>query len=244
MKRIISFEKKLEFPSMVGEITSISLEHTLQFINPSAIEGSFLVSGTYKLTEASCIEDKFEFKIPTEILLNEHLDTETTKIEIDDFYYEIENDENLICYIDVLVEGVEEIDVKEENSKELVKEEQQIVEKPQKQDSRECDGDLSQDSYDIKEDIIEKAQEEIIEELIEEKEMKEENNLNEEQPSLFSSLRDDEDTFATYSVYILRQDETIQTIIDKYKVTKEDLEDYNDLTNVTIGSKIIIPLHE
>ena len=77
MKRIISFEKKLEFPSMVGEITSISLEHTLQFINSSSIEGSFLISGTYKLTEASCIEDKFEFKIPTEILLNEHLDTTT-----------------------------------------------------------------------------------------------------------------------------------------------------------------------
>ena len=72
----------------------------------------------------------------------------------------------------------------------------------------------------------------------------EENNLKEETPSLFSSLRDDEDTFATYSVYILRQDETLQTIIDKYKVTKEDLEDYNDLSTITIGSKIIIPLHE
>ena len=243
MKRIISFEKKLEFPSMVGEITSISLEHTLQFINSSTIEGSFLISGTYKLTEASCIEDKFEFKIPTEILLNEHLDTTTTKIEIDDFYYEIENDENLICYIDVLVEGVEEIEINEESVKELPQ--LQEIEIPQKEESRECDGDSYQEDNNIKEDVIETTQEEIIEELLEENDMKqEENNLKEETPSLFSSLRDDEDTFATYSVYILRQDETLQTILDKYKVTKEDLEDYNDLSTITIGSKIIIPLHE
>ena len=243
MKRIISFEKKLEFPSMVGEITSISLEHTLQFINSSSIEGSFLISGTYKLTEASCIEDKFEFKIPTEILLNEHLDTTTTKIEIDDFYYEIENDENLICYIDVLVEGVEEIEIPEESVKELPQ--LQEIEIPQKEESRECDGDSYQEDNNIKEDVIETTQEEIIEELLEENDMKqEENNLKEETPSLFSSLRDDEDTFATYSVYILRQDETLQTILDKYKVTKEDLEDYNDLSTITIGSKIIIPLHE
>ena len=70
--------------------------------------------------------------------------------------------------------------------------------------------------------------------------------MTEDQPvkSLFSSLRDDDDTFATYSIYILRQDETLQTIIEKYKTTKEELEDYNDLSNVTIGSKIIIPLHD
>ena len=74
MKKIISFEKKLEFPSMVGEITSISLEHTLEFKSPTLIEGAFLISGTYKLTEASCIEDNFNFKVPTEIMLTENID--------------------------------------------------------------------------------------------------------------------------------------------------------------------------
>ena len=79
-------------------------------------------------------------------------------------------------------------------------------------------------------------------EQIEEKEiMKQE---KEEVQSLFSSLKDDEDTFATYSVYILRQEETIQTILEKYKITKEELEDYNDLSNITTGSKIIVPIHE
>ena len=59
--------------------------------------------------------------------------------------------------------------------------------------------------------------------------------------SLFSSLDNSEETFSTYSVYILRQEETIQSLIEKYHVTKEELENYNDLSNLTIGSKIIIP---
>lgn len=264
MKKIISFEKKLEFPSMVGEVTAISLDHTLAFASPSFIEGEFQVSGTYKLTEASCIEDKFDFKIPTEIILNEKLDPTTTKIEIDDFYYEIENDENLICYIDVLVEGVEEIEdepeptptekldaIDKDNSDEKLNEikiPQTEVLDVREEDSRECDGDLYQE---IKEDL--QPQEEQLKEVDEEQTealIEKETTIMTEQiektevGSLFSSLKDDEDTFATYSVYILRQEETLQTIIEKYKVTKEELEDYNDLSNITVGSKIIIPLHE
>lgn len=59
--------------------------------------------------------------------------------------------------------------------------------------------------------------------------------------SLFSSFRDEDETFATYSIYIVRGNETIEEIMDKYKVKREQLEDYNDLTNIQIGSKLIIP---
>lgn len=225
MKKNISFEKKLEFPTMIGEVTSISLDHNLTFINQSNIEGNFLIKGAYKLTEASCIEENFEFNLPVEILLNEKLDINTSKIEIEDFYYEIENEENLICYIDVLVEGVEEI----------IEEQQVIVEPPIEELTRECDGDV------YNEKVNETTEIETLEQIEEKEIMKQE---KEEVQSLFSSLKDDEDTFATYSVYILRQEETIQTILEKYKITKEELEDYNDLSNITTGSKIIVPIHE
>lgn len=260
MKKTISFEKKLEFPSMVGEITAISLDHTLKFINPNFIEGNFQVSGTYKLTEASCIEDKFDFKIPTEIILTEKLDTTTAKIEIDDFYYEIENEESLICYIDVLVEGVEEIElesepipIENEPTEEKLEEKIPDITIPEvlteKEESRECDGDLYQEiTEDLKDEQspVENIKEESEEQITMEKKttIMTEQIEKTEVGSLFSSLKDDEDTFATYSVYILRQEETLQTIIEKYKVTKEELEDYNDLSNITVGSKIIIPLHE
>ena len=219
MKKIISFEKKLEFPSMVGEITSIALEHTLEFKSPTLIEGAFLITGTYKLTEASCIEDNFNFKVPTEIMLTENIDITTGKITVDDFFYEIENDESLVCHIDVLVEGLEEIFIEEQPLQEIERQIEEI---------RECDGDENKEI-----EIPHKEQREDVKEEIEE--------LVLEEQSLFSNLKDDEDTFTTYSIYIIRQDETIQTVLEKYKITKEELEEYNDLSNITEGSKVIIP---
>lgn len=276
MKKIISFEKKLEFPSMIGEITAISLDHDLKFTNESSIEGNFTISGSYKLTEASRIEEKFEFKLPVDIVLNEKLDLATSKVEVDDFYYEIDHDDTLISYIDVKVEGVEQIDIqeeeltREEEKEEIIEPEVATIEpleetkqetavkeepKPTITDAiiteevpvinediikenlspkieRECDGDntYQNDTEEIKE--------------METQEMLEENTKEQEQTmgSLFSSLKESDETFSTYSVYILRQEETVQSLIEKYKTTKEELESYNDLSNLTIGSKIIIPL--
>ena len=59
--------------------------------------------------------------------------------------------------------------------------------------------------------------------------------------SFFEVLNDAEETFTTYSVYIMRKEDTIETIMDKYKITKEQLSNYNDLDNLEIGSKIVIP---
>lgn len=276
MKKIISFEKKLEFPSMIGEITAISLDHDLKFTNESSVEGNFTISGSYKLTEASRIEEKFEFKLPVDIVLNEKLDLTTSKVEVDDFYYEIDHDDTLISYIDVKVEGVEQIDIQEE---ELTREEEkeEIIEpevatiEPLEEEKQETavkeepkptitDAIITEEVPVINEDIIKENlspkierecdgdntyqndTEEIKE--METQEMLEENTKEQEQTmgSLFSSLKESDETFSTYSVYILRQEETVQSLIEKYKTTKEELESYNDLSNLTIGSKIIIPL--
>lgn len=277
MKKIIPFEKKIDFPSMIGEITAISLDHNLKFIDSNNIEGNLIVSGNYKLTEASRIEEEFKYDIPTEITLSEKLDLSTAKVEIEDFYYEIENDDTLICNIEVRVEGVEEIEVEEIEEKEVEKieeptlepieittieekkekeieetveqieetveqiepsreiiedakiEEEKIEERLQEQATRECDGDNT---------YLEETEENEMEEI----QMPSENTSQEQSVgSLFTSLKDSEETFATYSVYILRQEETVNSLIEKYKTTKEDLENYNDLSNLTIGSKIIIP---
>lgn len=260
MKKIITFDKSLEFKSMIGEITSISLEHNLKFIDQSNIDGSFYVTGTYKLTEASQIEDNFSFNIPVEISLPETITLDTSKIEIDDFNYEIENDDTLLCHIDVLIKGVEEI-------KEEVEEIETIG-----NTERECDGDemkklddisiggikeiepeiedieiiteknksLKEENKGMKQEDIKDMKEEkkILKEAIEDiNDIQEETNVG----SLFSSFKEEDETFTTYSVYIMRNNDTIEQIIDKYKIKRDDLENYNDLSNIQIGSKIIIP---
>lgn len=247
MKKIITFDKELEFKTMIGEITSISLEQDLKFIDQSNIEGNFYVTGTYKLTEASQIEEKFSFELPVEISLPETIDLKTSKIQIDDFNYEIQNDDTMVCHINVLIQGVEDIIQTEVIDCETT----ENVE-------RECDGDIkteiNKNDDDIK-DIEPITEEQDIKDTIKDDEkmteeksivvQKETKETTIEQSTtnvgLFSNLKDDDETFSTYSVYIIRGNETLEEIIEKYKVKKEDLENYNDLSNIQKGTKLIIP---
>ena len=51
-----------------------------------------------------------------------------------------------------------------------------------------------------------------------------------------------EEKYITYKVHIVRNTETIDEITTKYNVSKEELEKYNDLNNIVLGTKIIIPI--
>ena len=290
MKKTISFEKKIEFPTMIGEISAISLEQDLKFIDESNVMGNLKISGRYKMTEASRIEEDFNYQLPVEIILTEKLDLATSKVDIEDFYYEIENDDTMICYIDIKVEGVEIIDEIEKEEQELIaleeikkvedynhnetldeQEERCIEEEPKEsledekiapqnitepskiiestsQEKTATSKEESKDTTDTKD--IEEGSRECDDDYnieMESEEMPKETKetqtteINQEVGSLFSSFKDSDETFATYSVYILRQEETIQTVIEKYHTTKEELEKYNDLTNLTVGTKLIIP---
>ena len=98
---------------------------------------------------------------------------------------------------------------------------------------RECDGDKKETKELDKEETTKIENIGVNEELSEEK-IK---NIS----SFFEVLNDAEETFTTYSVYIMRKEDTIETVMDKYKITKEQLSNYNDLDNLEIGSKVVIP---
>ena len=223
MKKKISFEKKIEFPTMIGEVCAISLEPNLKFINESNVEGTLLLSGRYKMTEASRLEEDFSYQIPVEIALTEKIDLNTSKVDITNFTYEVENDDTMVCQIELELEGLEVI---EEEVEKIVEE-------------RECDGDIEVKkeieipvSNSTKEDVV--SNEEV-------KKQEEEEVVSEEGESLFTNLVDDHDTYGTFLVYIVRQNESIHTIMEKYNTTLEELEKYNDLKDFQIGTKLIIP---
>ena len=227
MKKKVNFDKQVEFPTMIGEVCAISLEDDLKFIDESNIEGNLILTGKYKLTEASRLEEDFSYKIPIEISLLEKLDLNTTRIEITDFYYEIENEDNMICHIELLIEGLE-----------IVEEELEIDE------SRECDGEpIEEKEIEIPKIEEEKKEEKIIEEkeVVIESTNIDENKKNENQ-SLFVNLNEENESFGTFIVYMIRNNETINEIIEKYNTTVEELEKYNNLNDFTNGTKLIIPV--
>ena len=268
MRKIVSFEKELDFPSMIGEITSIALDNNLDFIDQNTITGTFTISGSYKMTEASTLEESFKYEIPVDITLVETFDLSSVKVTIDNFNYEVINDDVLKCNIDVLIDGIEEIVLEEELIDNTEKNHDEVISMEElnlkeMESVRECDGDkmedkeLDMEKVDIQEEVefpfkqisevkeLNKEQEDKKEG--DDKEMKNEekeldNNLEGQNiSSLFEAFSSTDETFKTYSVYILRREDTIETVLNKYSITREELSDYNDLENLEIGSKLVIP---
>ena len=85
MKKLVPFRKELEFNTEVAEITSISLEHTLQKIEENFISGDLVLTGEYKIVDVSLNTEKFDFKLPFDINIDNHYDTKNLVIDIDDF---------------------------------------------------------------------------------------------------------------------------------------------------------------
>ena len=65
------------------------------------------------------------------------------------------------------------------------------------------------------------------------------NNTKKIEKELFTP--DDTLEYSIYRVYTMKDDDTLEYIYEKYNVNKEILAMYNDLDNLKVGSKIIIP---
>ena len=94
MNCIIPFESKVEFNSPVKEICSISLEHDIS-INDSELLGDFLITGEYKNLDINVDTIPFEHVIPFSVKLDEDIIIDTLNYEVEDFSYEIVDDNSL-----------------------------------------------------------------------------------------------------------------------------------------------------
>lgn len=208
MQKKVEIKKKIDFSSMIGEISAISLENNLHFVDDSSIEGEFVLLGKYKETTASRIEEDFRYEIPVEISLTEAVDSSTGTIDISDFYYDIADGNSLLCNIEITIEAVEVLT-----------------------EERECDGDPI-DEKEIEIPHIEEVP------IIEEERVEEPINDNKS----FFQIDTNEETYGTFIVYMVQQNETINSIIEKYHTSIEEIEKYNDIKNIMSGSKVIIPI--
>jgi len=231
MKKIISFKKELSFKTKVCEITSISLEHVIRSQDDDLVSGEFLINGEYKMTEGSINKEKYDFKLPFDIALNSNYNTNSIKLDIDNFYYEILNNEILKVTIDLLVEA-EEKEIIPVPIKEIPKEE---LPEERKINLKEIENEFE----NIEDSVIAVENNPVMIENNVKEIMEDNSNININN-NIFNNMNDAE-TYSTYYVYIVKEDDTIDKILDKYKITKEELENYNNIENIKPFDKIIIP---
>ena len=213
MKKVIPFKKDIVFDSNIGEIHSISLEHEITEVKDNVVTGYFVISGDYRITEASVNVDPFEHKLPFDISIDDRFDTSEVGVDIDDFYYEVTNNRVLTVNIELAIDNLKEnpLPVPEIEEEEPMREE----EAPEAEEIRE------------------------VEETIETQEDVETERCVEAETDLFSSSASE--GYKTYKVYLVRETDTLESIIEAYGVTRDDLDMYNDLSNIKLGDKLIIP---
>ena len=210
MKQTIPFKKDITFKTKIGELTAIALDNDLTLKGEDLIVGNFYISGTYKMLETSAIEEEYSYKIPCEIAIASEYDTYNATIDIDDFYYEIINDDILRVNITVVIDNLEKKEVLDEKIEPVLEDDSVRLE-------------------DKKEDFT------ILEELHDKK--RDNKNFFE----VKEEIKKQEDTYLTYRVYMVKENDSLESILEKYAITKEQLSDYNNLEELAPGVKLLIP---
>lgn len=231
-------ERDFLFKDSIFEITSISVEHD-EDINGSNLEGDFIISGDYRLHEISINKEDFSFKLPFTHEIRSNVNLDTVNLEITDFTYELNNNDELHVHIEYIVSG-----------------EQSLIEFADEKDLNEFLNKTDAEVVDLTEDeprFKEVSKEEILNIPAEDfkKEEKEEpkEEIKEDKPSeistnnIIGSINADE-TYVKYHVHTVMQNDTLEGILDKYKITLTDLKKYNTFEALEVNMKLVIPENE
>ena len=246
MKENKHIEKELLFKNNIKDIVSISLDILYNVVD-NYVEGNYIIDGEYKIHELSINKEQFNFKIPFKYELDTNVNKDTVKLEIDDFTYDYKKDE-LIVNIDSTLYG-DKNDVLEFDSKELL-------------DNYLCDNEveiIDDRIEDIKNDINKESDFNNEDNLIRTEEEEKKNDIldidkeiKEEMVDDRNDLKMDEivnninntDSFVTYKVVKMKEDETLESVVLKYHTSLDELKEYNDLNNLSTNDRIIIPYYE
>ena len=222
MKKIVPFIKTINFDQNVDEVTSISLDRKVNDINNKEITGEFDLYLEYKESDISVTPLKYNDTIPFSIDIDDRYLVDNVKVDIDDFYYELDNN-SIILHIDLEVDGLEY-------------DNRDIEELIDKVETNEDVDDSESDNTDVvQNDSIDRNNLEN-DDLFLEKEEK-----VEVKTPIYQSFDPEKEDYVTYNVHIVREDDNIDSICLKYGVTKEDLSYYNDINTIKLGDKLIVP---
>lgn len=254
----IPFTKDIVFEKKLYEITSISLEHEIK-VEDGTLNGNFIITGDFKSHEVSVNKEAFSYVLPFVIDLTEDIDTDTIEFMIDDFTYEVVENNSLRVNIDfnviankkeVVEEAPEEIF---RDAKELFQEEKEEVidEENHEENIEEVDDVKQEEALETRKEE-KKIEEEKIEEMdtrvpvaiptveINETAVKEEKETVSEE-TIINSINGADDEYTTYHIHMVSDGESVETICTMYNSNVNILSEYNDLNDLVSGDKLIIP---
>lgn len=228
MNCIIPFTKDIKFKTNISEIVSISLEHEYT-INDRELLGNFLITGEYKTHEVSVNKESFEYVLPFSVTLTTNVDEQTLDFNIEDFTYEVIDNNMLKVDIEYSVKADE---------KEVEEPRGLVFEKEEDNGEEQVEEFLEKLDEEVEQKEERDEEKEVIE--VKDVEVKKEKVVKEEE-SIIESINEENDEFVTYHIHILKENETVEMICGLYNITSSLLEEYNDLTNLEVDCKIIIP---
>lgn len=228
MNQKIEFKKDCMLKTYVSSITDISLTHDYKILDDT-IEGYFDVTGSYKVTMSSVETEEFMFTIPFTIALSSLIDKDTIDLKLSDFNYSVEKDVlHLKMFLDM---DYQEIEIKEdtEDNEEI---DNMINDLMDKESTTNIKSPSEFHNEVMLDNVIDSKEEVSTKENVSEK------NFN----TIFNEVK--ESNFSKYKVYIMRSEDTLESILIKYNVTMDEIKEYNDIDNINIGSKIVIPYNK
>lgn len=228
MNQKIEFKKDCMLKTYVSSITDISLTHDYKILDDT-IEGYFDVTGSYKVTMSSVETESFMFTIPFTIALSSLIDKDTIDLKLSDFNYSVEKDVlHLKMFLDM---DYQEIEIKEdtEDNEEI---DNMINDLMDKESTTNIKSPSEFHNEVMLENVLDSKEEVSTKEKVSEK------NFN----TIFNEVK--ESNFSKYKVYIMRSEDTLESILVKYNVTMDEIKEYNDIDNINIGSKIVIPYNK
>lgn len=224
MNLTIPFTKDIKFSSNISEILSISLEHEYT-VNELGVLGNFIVSGEYKTHEVSVNKENFEKVLPFSVDLTNKIDTDSLDFAIEDFTYELKDKNTLKVNIEYSIKAnplKEEVFESVEDANETLEDMLDNIDLEEKEERNDL---VTEEKTEEKEDIEEER----------------DTVSEEEKETVISSTLEKEESFITYNIHIMQSNDTIDSICAKYNTNTSILEEYNDISKVSVGDKIIIP---
>lgn len=217
---IVPYEKEIVFNTKIKEICSISLEYEANVLDEE-LSGDFILVGEYKVHELSVNKEPFKYRIPFSIELSDDIIRDSIKHDINNFTYEIVDEDTLKVNIEfnITYEVVEDKVKKEE-----------IEEQGKKNEVEEnTEARINIPSLDIPVDTILPKEDNKIEEP------------NTPDNIVLNNSLNTINTYVTYHIHILDDGESIDSISLKYNVPTDVLKEYNDNIKWEKGSKVLIP---